>query len=705
MTIFSFLPFAAAILSLILASVTLLPRKRSFARWCYFAGMALLGVASLCAGLALRADLPFEVARWLTQGLVAESFVSAAWLGFSLSYSRGDYRESLARWRIPLAVVALLPIGLSLGFQQQLVEGVPAGPVSDMLQLRLGAMGKALNVVLLVAQVWILMNLEQTFRSAVGTMRWRIKFVVLGLAVIFGARIYVRSQALLFSTYDIHWLDIESSALVIGCFLLVVAYVRTGFAEIDLYPSRALLRSSLTVFIVGGYLFIVGILANIVRRFGGGDSFQLTVLVILLGMAGLGVLLLSDRLRQRIRGFTGLHFTRSQHDSVRIWTEFSLRLANVKDQASLCTVSARLVAETFEVLSVTTWLLDEHKDQFVLSASTAPQPGEAITGNPPVATSSALVAGLRARSSPFDLEGEVEPWAEELRRLNPTMFPNGGNRWCIPLRAGEQRLGAIVLADRVNGAVYTVEELQLLQCIADQVTSVLLNLRLANEVARSRELEAFRTMSAFFVHDLKNAAASLNLMLKNLPVHFDDPAFREDALRGIGNTARRIDEMIGRLTALRQRSDSQPVDADLNQLVSEALDRLDKMPHVELTKDLQPLPEILADHEQIRSVVTNLVLNARDAVGPAGHIYLGTEHLGQSVVLSVKDNGCGMSAAFLRDSLFRPFLSTKKKGLGIGMFQSRMIVEAHGGSIRVESEMGNGSTFWVSLPIKEIPKS
>jgi putative PEP-CTERM system histidine kinase len=284
------------------------------------------------------------------------------------------------------------------------------------------------------------------------------------------------------------------------------------------------------------------------------------------------------------------------------------------------------------------------------------------------------------------------------------MFPNGGNRWCIPLRAGEQRLGAIVLADRINGAVYTVEELQLLQCIADQVTSVLLNLRLANEVARSRELEAFRTMSAFFVHDLKNAAASLNLMLKNLPVHFDDPAFREDALRGIGNTARRIDEMIGRLTALRQRSDSQPVEADLNQLVSEALDRLDEMPHVELTKDLQPLPGILADQEQIRSVVTNLVLNARDAVGPEGCICLRTEQLGRSVVLSVKDNGCGMSAAFLKDSLFRPFQSTKTKGLGIGMFQSRMIVEAHGGAIRVESETGNGSTFWVSLPVKEVPR-
>ena len=64
-----------------------------------------------------------------------------------------------------------------------------------------------------------------------------------------------------------------------------------------------------------------------------------------------------------------------------------------------------------------------------------------------------------------------------------------------------------MLADRVNGAVYTVEELELLKCIGDQMTSVLLNLRLASEVARAKELEAFRTMSAFFVHDLKNAAA------------------------------------------------------------------------------------------------------------------------------------------------------------------------------------------------------
>ena len=187
-----------------------------------------------------------------------------------------------------------------------------------------------------------------------------------------------------------------------------------------------------------------------------------------------------------------------------------------------------------------------------------------------------------------------------------------------PAARRRQTLGAIVLGDRVNGAVYTGEELELLKCIGDQMTSVLLNLRLASEVARARELEAFRTMSAFFVHDLKNAAASLNLMLKNLPVHFDDPAFRADALRGIGNTARRIDDMIAGLSALRQRRELSLVQRGSEPARERGARQRQRHAGRRSCKELQPLPAMLADREQIQSVVTNLVLNARDAVGAGG---------------------------------------------------------------------------------------
>ena len=93
------------------------------------------------------------------------------------------------------------------------------------------------------------------------------------------------------------------------------------------------------------------------------------------------------------------------------------------------------------------------------------------------------------------------------------------------------------------------------------------------------------------------------------------------------------------------------------------------------------------------------MLNARDALGTGGRIAIRTEHRAGRVLLSVADNGCGMSAAFVRDALFKPFQSTKKKGLGLGLYQSRSIVLAHGGTMHVESEIGKGTSISASFPV------
>jgi len=96
-------------------------------------------------------------------------------------------------------------------------------------------------------------------------------------------------------------------------------------------------------------------------------------------------------------------------------------------------------------------------------------------------------------------------------------------------------------------------------------------------------------------------------------------------------------------------------------------------------------------------------LNAKEAVNAAGagEVRLRTAQENGWILLSVADNGCGMSEEFLRRSLFRPFQTTKKSGLGIGMFHSKAIVEAHQGRIEVESKVGQGTTFRVLLPVRE----
>ncbi|MGQ9663223.1 MAG: sensor histidine kinase [Kiritimatiellia bacterium] len=101
----------------------------------------------------------------------------------------------------------------------------------------------------------------------------------------------------------------------------------------------------------------------------------------------------------------------------------------------------------------------------------------------------------------------------------------------------------------------------------------------------------------------------------------------------------------------------------------------------------------------MRKVLTNLVLNACAPSVGSTTLWIGTEVKQGWVCLSVADNGCGMSHEFVENSLFRPFRSTKKDGLGIGLFQSRMIVEAHGGKIEVETEERVGTTFRVLLPV------
>jgi putative PEP-CTERM system histidine kinase len=259
----------------------------------------------------------------------------------------------------------------------------------------------------------------------------------------------------------------------------------------------------------------------------------------------------------------------------------------------------------------------------------------------------------------------------------------------------------MLLGDRVGGALFSLQDYDLLKCVGDQIAASLLNSQLSQKLLQAKELEAFQTMSAFFVHDLKNTASTLNLMLKNLPVHFDNPAFREDALRGIAKSGQHINNLIGRLSVLRHDLQIHPELSDLNDLVSKFLASWNGSASIQLASQLGPVPKFLFDPEQIHKVVTNLVLNAAEAVTPNGQIRVETGRSQGWAVLTVADNGCGMAPEFVSGSLFRPFQTTKKEGFGIGMFQSKMIVEAHGGRVEVESQLNKGTTFRVLLPVRE----
>ena len=226
-------------------------------------------------------------------------------------------------------------------------------------------------------------------------------------------------------------------------------------------------------------------------------------------------------------------------------------------------------------------------------------------------------------------------------------------------------------------------------------------------MADAREMEAFQTMATFFVHDLKNAISGLRLMARNLETQFEKPEFREDAVRAVTKSVDRIEDLIKRMTQLRRHLEIKPSPTDLTEVIKTTLDRFGDYPNVTIRTELAPLPEIQIDRDQITSALTNLVLNAVQSTDEPVGIDIVTEKAGNNVIISVKDTGPGMNAGFIRTRLFQPFQTTKKQGLGIGMFQCKTIIEAHGGKISVESVVGtrndvpDSSAAWIRRTTKK----
>jgi putative PEP-CTERM system histidine kinase len=368
------------------------------------------------------------------------------------------------------------------------------------------------------------------------------------------------------------------------------------------------------------------------------------------------------------------------------------------DIKPLCSAIASVVSETFGSPSVSIWLPNDTGDELALGGSTAltEERGKDLLdtadgGRP-------LIRLIQNDPSPIDVESLFAKVGSEQAPLDPTFLHEAGVRFCVPLVAGRELVGLMTLNERVTKEPFTVEDFELLKTFADQAAAALLNLNLSERLVKAKEMEAFQSVSTFFVHDLKNLASRLSLTLQNLPAHYEDPAFRKDLLRVISQSVDNIDGMCSRLSPLSQVLELKPAETDLNALVRNTLEGLSQSVKGRVTQDLQTVPTISLDEEQIQKVLVNLVLNANEATGDNGEIRVVTEDRNGWTVMSVADNGCGMSREFMSHSLFKAFQTTKKKGLGIGLFHCKKIVEAHGGRIEVESTEVKGSTFRVVLP-------
>jgi putative PEP-CTERM system histidine kinase len=214
-------------------------------------------------------------------------------------------------------------------------------------------------------------------------------------------------------------------------------------------------------------------------------------------------------------------------------------------------------------------------------------------------------------------------------------------------------------------------------------------------------MDAFHRLSSFIVHDLKNAVAMLSMVTENAKVHGNNPDFQRDAFRTVEDSARQMRQLIGKLRGAPREGAVVEGSTHVNRVIQDVVGntRVAAEGRVRIKEELDPataaarIPE-----EDLRAIVSNLLLNALEATPCNGEVLVGATRRGDRVQIVVADTGCGMSESFVRESLFVPFRTTKSQGLGVGLFQVKTVIDSVGGKITVDSREGVGTTFTVDLP-------
>ena len=223
--------------------------------------------------------------------------------------------------------------------------------------------------------------------------------------------------------------------------------------------------------------------------------------------------------------------------------------------------------------------------------------------------------------------------------------------------------------------------------------------------AESRQFDSFVRLSAMLTHDLKNAIEGLSLTVSNMERHFDNEQFRIDAMKGLTSATDKLKAIVARLSrpvSSLSGEHKRPTKTDLVPILKRSIAMTAEPVRGQHTIQTN-LPDslfALADAARIEEVIENLLLNAIEAMnGKSGtlRIEAGDDANG-APTFSVSDTGPGMSRVFIENRLFRPFATTKKNGIGLGLYTCREVIRATGGSIDVQSVEGAGTTFRVVLP-------
>ena len=709
MSVWAFPSFLSAAASLILAVILFVKRNDGPVHFpCILVMAAMAWIHGLNGMSYVFQDTPIIWKKLILLGEITLP-VMIGYVSHSLLQEFSANPGGLGSWWWRMmaggaVIVGIVVIVISDGFMQVNHEGEIVFRRSE---------GLAVWSFILFASFIGVFRMEQIFRSFRDPLRYRLKYLLIGLGGLACISIAQAIQLLLVPVWkqDFVWaggIAAFSAILLMG---LGLGRWRVHNLNQKFQMSHHAVYTSLTVVFVCGYLILAGIMIAVIQYTGWEGKEALGAILVFLAGLGLVVVMLSRQGRAEFRHFVSRHFFRTKYDYREKWLEVTETFTACQDVQQIWNRYLEWLSRTFGTSRVTIWKhfeVDGRYHQIRMERRrrkwTGNDPSVATRDPAPIPEAHPIILRMKAQQEPVLIqEGQsaADDWGEFLHVTQAHV--------CVPLLTGAGRLlGFCTLTKELPDEGYDQDDFDLLRAIAHHVTMLLLQFQLQEERNSSAKWEAVYRFAGFYMHDLKNLAGSLSLLVQNVEQYGNDPEFQNSAMRTIRNTSQRIIDLMGELASQAKEPNpsegpvTQPV--DLNMLIKETLAAVDGSGCKLNFRPGQEVPILPLKAESVKQVLLNLILNAHQATGEHGTIDISTAYDGERVIIEIVDTGIGMSASQL-ENLFQPFQSSKQKGLGVGLFQCKRIVEDHQGLIHIESQEGRGTTVIISFPVKNADNS
>jgi len=551
-------------------------------------------------------------------------------------------------------------------------------------------------LVLLVFSIVALVLTEQVYRNVQVEKRWAVKFLCIGLGVLFAYDLFIYSDALLFDEVEQSFWDSRGIINALAIPLIALSAKRNPKWSFDIFVSRHVVFYSTGIVAVGIYLILMSFGGYYIKIYGGSwGGMAQTVFIAGAGIV-LFVVLSSGATRAKLKVFLTKHFYENKYDYREEWLRLIHNISDYKSARHFkdqiiqtvagimqCRGGVLFLKGTEDYECVSTWNCIEPEQKVLLDSS--------------------LVRFLNKYEWIIDIT-EYKTDHEHYKNLDiPDWVLEMQSAWLIvPLKHDYNLIGFFILLESGINKHTNWEDRDLLKAVGRQVSSYLAFIQASEALNQAEQFDAFNRLSAYVVHDLKNLVSQLELIAKNAEVHKDNPEFIADSFLTVSNVVVKMQKMLGQLKKMHfAKLDSRMINV-AEALMEVANRRSSQLPEPEL-EIIDSELKIYVEPERFSNIIEHLIQNAQEATADDGYVKVRLFSDDGFVIISVEDNGSGMTNAFIRDRLFRPFDTTKgNAGMGIGVYEVNEFVKSYNGYVNVESAVGVGSVFTVKLPVGSV---